>query len=54
VGENWKSEVRRKPQDNPKKNRNAVACGKEIKRVCSGMPVGVPGRVSNIEVGARN
>src|SRR4030095_6040607 len=29
-------------QDNPKKTRTAVACGKEIKKQCSGMPVGVP------------
>ena len=25
-------------QDNPKKTRTAVACGKEIKKQCSGVP----------------
>jgi hypothetical protein len=26
----------------PKKTRAAVACGKEIKKLCTGLPVGVP------------
>jgi hypothetical protein len=29
-------------QENPKKHRTAVACGKEIKKQCSGGAVGVP------------
>jgi hypothetical protein len=39
-------------QDNPKKNRTAVACGKEIKKQCSGVavgvPVGIPVQVNNV------
>jgi hypothetical protein len=34
--------------DNPKKTRTAVACGKEIKKQCSGVPVGVPVQVNNV------
>jgi hypothetical protein len=35
-------------QDNPKKNRTAVACGKEIKKQCSGVAVGIPVQVNNV------
>jgi hypothetical protein len=40
-------------QDNPKKNRTAVAlaCGKEIKKLCSGGAVGVP---MGVPVGANS
>jgi hypothetical protein len=34
--------VARAAQDNPKKTRTAVACGKEIKKQCGGGAVGVP------------